>query len=56
MKTEAGKVGKVEVDTRTAMYRFSWESGGEVPLILSGLFTSHTELHKAWNRYLASKK
>lgn len=54
--TEGGKKIQLVVDSKSALYRFQFVPGGELPQELSGLFTQEKYAIMALNRYLSKNK
>lgn len=53
--TPGGKEIELIVDNKSALYRFQFRSGGELPQELSGLFTEEKYARQALNRYLDTR-
>ncbi len=52
--TEAGKELELGVDPKSPLLSFRWKGGGELPVILSGLFTEEGSARKAFNMWRAA--
>lgn len=53
--TPGGKQIELIVDSKSALYRFQFKTGGELPPELSGLFTEEKYARHALNRYLDTR-
>lgn len=51
--TAGGKKLELVVDSKSALYRFQFNPGGELPLELTGLFTNERYATAALNKYVA---
>lgn len=54
--TPNGKEINIVRDAKTAHLKIQFSTGGEIPEMLDGFYTSHTQAQKAINKYLESKK
>lgn len=51
--TPKGKLLELVVDSKSALYRFQFNPGGELPQELTGLFTQERTALAALNKYVA---
>ena len=54
--TAAGKELHLSVDPKSPLLAFKWNSGGEIPQELQGLFTAEDMAKKAFNMWRAKKE
>ena len=54
--TAAGKELHLSVDPKSPLLTFKWNSGGEIPQELQGLFTAESMAKKAFNMWKAKKQ
>jgi|TARA_R110000744_G_scaffold195935_1_gene315110 hypothetical protein len=54
--TAAGKELHLSVDPKSPLLTFKWNSGGEIPQELQGLFTAESMAQKAFNMWKAKKQ